>query len=122
MFLIKRFSGGFLLSIPAMLLIWVGFVEGTQPNSWIIWGIAAILGLPWNIVCLLLLFGALFGLDILLAHKDVVPVNGWLVLMAVPIGSGVIGAHINGMLLIRFLQRRSAKHNSPLQPTAEGGG
>jgi len=121
MFLIKGFGSGFLLSVPAMLSIWAGFADGTEPNSWIIWGIAALLGLPWHIVCLPLLFGAFFGLNHLLAQNDVVQVNGWLVLMAVPIGSGVIGAHINGMLLVRFLQRRKAKRNYPLQSTAEGG-
>jgi hypothetical protein len=122
MFLIKRFGGGLLLSAPATLLIWAGFADGTEPTSWIIFGIAAILGLPWHVVCLPILFGAFFGLTHLLAQHNVVQVNGWLVLMAVPIASGVIGAHINGMLLSEFLQRRNAKHNSPLQRTADGGG
>ena len=89
----RAFFRGFWLSVPAAGLIWAGLVDGTQPAGWYYFGAAALLGLPTNLMCL----GASF--PILATLGGPLEWNGWLVLAGSVMGSGVVGAHINGMLL-----------------------
>lgn len=116
---IAQSLAGACASVPASLLIWAGLEDGSQPASWYIFGVAALLGLPWNaffatasaFIILTLTFVqerfgvAVFGPD---GVSLVVTTIGVLVL------SGVIGAHINGVgLSRRWFSRETSDKDHP---------
>lgn len=106
---------GLLLSIPAGILIWLGLFLDKEPDSWIIFGIVVLIGLPWNLIAL----SAFFSLFVLYAKSSqyislppALQFNGFILLFIVVISAGVVGAHVNGILLLRYFNK---KHNHPIK-------
>lgn len=110
--LTKYFYPGLILSAPAGFLILMGFADGTEPTGWIMFGLAALLGLPWNIAILFVAFSLIYLLFKIFEATQYFPsfnidTDGWLIMMYILIGAAVIGAHINGFILMK-------KHNKSL--------
>ncbi|WP_374336205.1 hypothetical protein [Methyloversatilis sp.] len=98
---------GFTLSVPAGLLIYFGLASG-ESTGLALFVIVFLLGLPWNIAALAgLLFWSVSLMKIAnyCGFAGSLPLNGWYALMWIVIGSGMFGAHINGLLLLRLAER-----------------
>jgi hypothetical protein len=111
MFIEKVFTG-MVLSMPAGLLIFAGLADGTEPTAWILWGIAFFMGVPWNIAALFVFYLLIYVLAIAAKYIPFISeihINGWMILFWIVVGSGVIGAHINGILLVNRSRGRPKK-------------
>lgn len=113
---LKTFLSGLSLSLPAGLLVWAGVVADKEPTSWVLWGIAALVGFPGSVM----VTGLLFTVSIVLSATSWLPeflksmnLSGWAIFPFVAAFSIIAGAHLNGMILIGAIK----SHNKHLQPT-----
>lgn len=105
--MILGFLRGFMLSVPAGLLIHFGLSSG-ESTGLALFCIVLLLGLPWNIAALAGLLFWFFWLAKMAEHfgfGESLPLNPLHLLMWIVIGSGMFGAHINGVLLLRLAER-----------------
>jgi hypothetical protein len=103
-----RLIEGFIFSVPAMYLIYLGFEYDNNPTSWYLWIVACVVGMPTNIAYFFI-FGITFIVcgetaAYLFDYKHLLRMNGFEVLMNIAILAGVVGAHLNGMLVFKILR------------------
>jgi len=91
----KAFFSGLIFSIPVALICLIVLQgKGTEPGVWVIIGIVFLLGIPWNLVV-----GVIVVVVLTIIDKSIAV--GMLPLMWGIVGALVIGAHINGIFLIK---------------------
>jgi hypothetical protein len=108
---------GFVLSIPAGFLIWIGYRIDQEPHSWICFGVVLVLGLPWNVFALAGFYGllVLYAKVIEFFHiPQDAQFNGFALLFFCVVAAGLVGAHINGVL-ITCLSGNEKKHREKSQ-------
>ena len=104
---IKTLVEGLLFSLPAMILIYLGFEQGDSAIRWYLWSIALILGLPANV-----LLAALFmaGGVMVMSLADLFGLatfNAFIIPFYSLLAAGIVGPHVNAMLLVRSRRRRN---------------
>lgn len=90
----------------------LGLDVGAEPTSWILWGLAGIIGIPFNIGALIILY-SLFEY-IARYHSEVftlLDINALVILFWVVVSSAIIGAHVNGVILANIIKRHGVLSN-----------
>ena len=109
------FFSGCLLSIPAGLLIFHGLRVSRSPDCWIAWGIVFVLGVPCNLIALAFSVGLFVAYTYsaqYLKLPQLLQFNGFAVLVYCFIVAGIIGSHVNGILVAQHLNRKTAVKRS----------
>ncbi len=111
----KRLLSGFILSVPVSLLICIGFANETEPTSWILWGIAYLLGLPTNI----LIFGVFYAVfdSAINFLPSLSAGTGWYIIACLFIFPAIIGSHLNGILISLFIYKNKKSPNLDAGPS-----
>jgi hypothetical protein len=102
---------GLYFSIPTIVFIVAAFISNREPGSWILIGIALIFGFPWNIFIALPVLYLLYNIYLILCKYieflPFVQINGYHLLYLWVISAAIIGAHLNGIILVSLIERRT---------------
>ena len=105
---IGNWIDGLFFSLPAALLICLGYLQGDDPTRWYLWSIALVIGLPANI-----LLSAVFvaGGVMIMSLLDLFGLAQFN-FVAIPfyglVAAGIVGAQVNAMFITRKWRREPA--------------
>ncbi len=105
---IKTLVSGFWLSLSAVVLIYMLTIV-TGPGGLIIWVILLLLGLPWNIILSFVFLSIFCVLGGLLKLPFLQGDEMQCIFLYCIFPACVLGTHLNGLLLIKLIRRKSRR-------------
>ncbi|MEJ1356330.1 MAG: hypothetical protein RPV21_14615 [Candidatus Sedimenticola sp. (ex Thyasira tokunagai)] len=99
--IIEKMYAGLILSIPSSLLIYLGLsYKSGGTGSAILLGIVFLLGVPWNVIALIIFYALLYVFIYIDSYLELlfnIDLNHWEIIIWMLILSGIIGTHVNGI-------------------------